>query len=180
LKKRFPARAEAVSIFGVVVFTVHSWSVYGFLYNLPSFLLKYRAGEIVAVFFYQMAFAFLESVCFTAVLVLVAALLPFAWIRKGFVYKGFLLVLAATASAIALQYSFSFEIFGFDPSNPGVLYERVGAGLILFAGTWALTQKYAGLQRFLVQLADRISIMLFAYLPLDAVGLLVVAWRLLR
>jgi len=35
-------------------------------------------------------------------------------------------------------------------------------------------------QRFLRDLADRISIMLFVYLPLDAVGLLVVAWRLLR
>jgi hypothetical protein len=96
------------------------------------------------------------------------------------VYKGFLLLLAAAVGAIALQYSFSFEIFGFDPSNLGLLYERAGAGLILFAGMWALTQKYAGVQRFLVQLADRASIMLFVYLPLDAVGLLVVAWRLLR
>jgi hypothetical protein len=180
LKRRFPARAEAVSIFGVVVFAVHSWSVYGFLFNLPAFVLRYRAGEIVAVFFYHMAFAFLESVFFSALLVLVAALLPFAWIRKGFVYRGFLLLLAATVGAIALQNSFSFEIFEFDASNLGLLYERIGGGLILFAGTWALTQKYAGVQRFLGDLADRISIMLFVYLPLDAVGLLVVAWRLLR
>ena len=180
LKKRFPARAEAVSIFGVVVFAVHSWSVYAFLFNLPSFVLKYRAGEIVAVFFYYMAFAFLESVVFSTVLVLAAAILPFAWIRQGFVYKGFLLLLAATVGAIALQNSFSFEIFEFDASNLGLLYERIGAGLMVFAVIWALTQKYAALQRFLADLVERISVMLFVYLPLDAVGLLVVAWRLLR
>ena len=180
LRERIPAWHEILGVLGVVVFAVHSWSVYGFLFNLPAFILKYRPGEILAVFFYHMVFAFFESFCIGLVLVVLSAILPSAWMRKGFVHKGFLLVLAAAIGAVALQNSFSYAIFEFDASNMHLLYERLGVGVLLFAGIWALTHYVAGLQKLLVRLVEQISIMLYIYLPLDVIGLLVVGWRLLR
>lgn len=165
---------------GVVVFVVHSWSVRGFLFNLPSFVLKYRPGEILAIFCYHMAFAFLESLVGSALLVVLAALLPSKWFRNGFAYNSFLLVLATVIGAIFLQNSFSYGEFAFDGSKAIALYEYVGIGLMLFVGLWIVVAKIGRVQRLIMFLVDQISVMLFIYLPLDAIGSLVVAVRLIH
>lgn len=175
-----PAGREVLGILGVIMFAVHSWSVRAFLFNLPSFILKYRPSEILGVFCYHMAFALLESLCAIAVLLVLAALLPGAWLRSGFVYKGFVLVAAACAAAIFLQYSYVSETFVFEgPGRTAFLAELV-AGSAAFVALYIACLRSLGLQQLLASLVDRISIMMYIYLPLDLVGLLVVSARLLR
>jgi hypothetical protein len=180
LRARFPSWPEILSVLGVVVFAVHGWSVRGFLYNLPSFILKYRPNEILVVFWYHMAFAFLESVAFGACLVLLAALLPSSWIRYGFVCKGFLIVLAVGIVAIILQFSFAYGTFTPPTSNRNLLTAEIAAGVILFIGLLVLADRTTRFQHLIQFLVDQISIMLLVYLPLDAISLVVVAWRLVR
>jgi hypothetical protein len=167
-------------IFGTVVFAVHSWSVRGFLFNLPSFLLKLSVLEIASILCYHLAFALFESVLVGATLVLVAAVLPSSWFRGGFVYRGFLLIVAATAAAIFLQYSFAYGELQLErPGAPWVL-PALGAGFVLFVMLYALSPRFARLQKALEFLAEQISVMLYVYLPLDIVALLVVTARLIR
>ncbi len=180
LRNRLPAWNEIVSLSGVLVFVVHSWSVQAFLFNLPSFILKYRSLEVVAIFCYHMVFAFLETLLCAGLLVVLAGVLPSKWLRKGFVYKGFLIVLAAVIGAIFLQNSISYGEFAYAGSKAYLLYEYIGGGLIVFAGLWVLVAKVGRVQRWIVFLVDQISIMLFIYLPLDVIGLAVVAVRLIR
>ena len=175
-----PPRREVVGILGVVVFAVHSWTVRGFLFNLPSFILKYRAGEILAVLAYHMAFAFLESLCVTVSLLILGALLPAPWLRQGFVYKGFLILIAASAAAIFLQYSYVSETFVFEGPGRGAFLAELGVGLATFLALFILCVRSVRVQKVLASLVDQISIMLFIYLPLDVLGLLVVSVRLLR
>ena len=169
-----------VSIFGVVVFTVHSWSLLGFLYHLPSFALKYNLGEMFAIFFYHMTFAFLECVFFCGILVIISAVLPSAWVRRGFVYKGFLLVLFAAFGSIVLQGAFNYGVFEIDTVRTHFFYPELGAGLLLLIGLFILAQKMIRVQKMIVSVVDQISVMLYVYLPLDLLGLLVVGYRLLR
>jgi hypothetical protein len=154
--------------------------VRGFLYNLPSFLLKYTTGEILVVFCYHMAFAFLESLSVMAVLLAISALLPAGVLRKGFAYKGLLVLAAGCAAAIFLQYSYVSESFAFEGAGRGLFWAKVAGGLLAFLGLYAAATRVARVQKALAWLADQISVMLFVYLPLDLVGLLVVGFRLLR
>jgi len=112
--------------------------------------------------------------------VIVAALLPGGWLREGFGYKGFLLVLAGVIGAIFLQNSFSYGEFAYDGLRARLLYEYMGVGLVVFIGLWVLVAKLGRLQRLIEWAVDQISIMLFVYLPLDVIGLAVVAVRLVR
>jgi hypothetical protein len=180
LRDRLPPWNQILSVLGVVVFAVHSWSVRGFLYNVPSFILKYRAGEIFVIFCYHMAFAFVESAVIAACLVALAGLLPLRWMRYAFVSKSFLLVLGASTAAIILQFNFAYGMFYPWTSNRLLLAAEVASGVLLSIGMYVWADRAARLQRLIESVVDQISIMLFIYLPLDAVGLAVVAWRLLR
>lgn len=179
LRSRLPSRGEVLSVFGVVVFVVHSWSVRGFLYHLPSFLLKKSVGEIAAIFSYHMVFALLESGLVLAAILALAFLLPSALLQQGFVYKGFLIVTAAAVAAILLQDSPAYETFTLAASNDPGLIGKISATVIICIVLGVLAHRRASLQRALVFLVDQISIMLFVYLPLDIIGLLMVAARLM-
>jgi hypothetical protein len=175
-----PPGREIVAILGAVVFAVHSWSVRGFLYNLPSFLLKYRMGEILAVFCYHMAFAFVESLCIMAALLGASVLLPGPMLRKGFAYKGLLILAAGCAAAVFMQESYVSESFAFVGPARGLFWAQVAAGSVGFLGLYVASFRALRVQRVLTWLADQLSVMLLVYLPLDLVGLLVVGFRLLR
>ena len=95
-------------------------------------------------------------------------------------HRAFVLVLAAVAGAVFLQNSFSYGEFAYDGLKASLLYEYIGGGLILLVALWVLVEKVDAVKRLLVFLADQISIMLFVYLPLDAISLVVVAIRLIR
>ena len=120
----------------------------------------------------MMAFAFLESVLVTFALVLLCAILPSNWLRDGFVYKGFIVIAMATVSAIILQRTLQGDL----PSVPILT-------LIWFTPLmWAvifiiLAQRQPRVQDILLDTAERISIMLFLYVPIGVISLLVVTIR---
>jgi len=119
-----------------------------------------------------MAFAFLESLLVTGVLVLLSAILPSNWLRDGFTYKGLIAILMATIASIILQRTLQGEF-------PTLLILT----LIWFIPLlWTvvfiiLVQRKPPLQRILVEAAERISIMLFIYLPIGVISLVVVTLR---
>jgi hypothetical protein len=133
-----------------------------------------KLGEIGAIFAYMMAFAMLESLAVTAILILLSALLPSNWLRDGFAYKGFVILLIATADAFLFQKSLQ-EIF---PSILNlVLFSVVPIALI--AILISLVHAQPKVQNLLVKVQDRFLIMLFVYLPIGLISLLAVTVRIL-
>ena len=169
-----------MAVLGVVVFAVHTWSVRGFLYSVPSFILKYSAGDVLVIFCYHMAFALLETLCVTLLLVLLAALLPAKLLRGGFVHKGTLLVLEAAVAAIFLQYSFYYGRFAFEGKGRAAFLEKAIGGLAVLAVIYLWSFRSNGFQKVLSRVAETTWIMPFIYFPIDAVSVLVVLGRLLR
>jgi len=180
VKQRFPARNELMSLFSLVVFIVHSWSLTEFLFNLPSFLLKFRIGDVIAILSYHLTFALLESVIMCTLLLGVSSILPSKWLTNGFVYKSSVVILIVSIGAIITQKSFNDGVLIIDPSMPYLYFLYIGAFLLLLGGLLALVQRYSILQRMIIKLVDQTSIMLFLYLPLDVIGIVVVATRLIR
>ena len=117
----------------------------------------------------MMAFAFLESLLITGILVLLSAILPPSWLKNGFAFKGFIVIVMATASAILLQRTMQGRL----PALPVLT-------LIWFTPlVWAivfiiLAHRKPRIQHILLEIAERISIMLFLYLPVGILSLIVV------
>jgi hypothetical protein len=172
LKNRSPDRSEVIAVLGVSVFVCHSWSIWTFLHEFPSFLLYFRPTEISVVFAYMMAFAFLESLLVTTGLVVAGAILPSKWLRDGFAYKGFIFVVVGSIAAFMLQKNLRYEF----PSTQMLTLNLV-IPLTLIAVFIAASHMWGPLQKVLLDIQDRISIMLYVYGPIGLVSILVVVFR---
>ena len=172
IRNRFPHRSEIIAVLSVAVFVCFSWSILGFFHKLSSFLLYLKLGEIGAIFAYMMAFAMLESLLVTAILILLSALLPSSWLRDGFAYKGFVILLIATADAFLFQKSLQ-EIF---PSTLNLALFSV-VPILLIAILISLLHAQPKVQNLLIKVQDRFLIMLFVYLPIGLISLLAVTVR---
>ena len=119
-----------------------------------------------------MAFAFLESLIVTSTLVLLSAILPSNWLRAGFVYKGFIVITMATAAAVILQRTLQGQF----PTLPilTLIWFTPLVWTVIFI---ILTQRKPRVQHILLDIAERISIMLFIYVPIGLLSLVIVALR---
>ncbi|MGE5248893.1 MAG: hypothetical protein ACM3QS_01665 [Bacteroidota bacterium] len=170
--KRLPDRRAFLLVYGGVVFIIYSWALRGFFFQLSSFLLYHSVGEIIAIFAYMMALALLESLAVMAVLMVTAALLPEAWLRRGFVYKAFLATLVASAGAIALETYLTRQT-----GSPGLLYAGLALSLLAWAGLIQFFDRLPRPRSLLLDLIERLQIFAYIYVPLGLLSLLIVLIR---
>lgn len=151
----------------------YTWALLGFLNKLSSFLLYFTLGEIGSIFAFMMAFTLLESLAATALLALLSALLPSAWLRDGFAFKGFVILIVATTASILFQKLMLGNEF---PS----LFPLAGFILVpiaLSVGLIFLLHSKPRAQKILSSIQDRIQIMLYIYVPLGLFALLVILYQ---
>lgn len=120
----------------------------------------------------MMAFAFLESLLVTGLLAVLSAILPPKWLQDGFGYKGFICMVMATIAAIILQRTLKGEL------PPVQILLLIGfASLVWTVVIIMLAERTPRVQNVLIDVADRLSIMLFLYVPIGLVSLIVVTLR---
>jgi hypothetical protein len=168
----FPKRQDILVVFGNVLFAVHTWALYTYLYKVPSFILHQSLGQVLAVLAYMMAFAFVESILVTAVVSLVSSILPGSRERLGFTAKAFLLTAVAGYFSYDLMNSLTTTYPG-----AGALLERSLAAAGIFLALLAVTYFVKPIHKAITAIADRISVMLYIYAPIGLLSLLVVIIR---
>ncbi len=174
IKKRIPESNEMLIALGMALFVVHSWSLRMFFFRVPSFLLYMGVGQILAVLAYMMAFALLESLFVTLILILVSAILPLKWLRDGLGYKSFIIILVAAVASYLIQR----EIESTYPGIKTLLLWAAETGtpmiaLLLLAGFFKPVRKVFQF------LSEQVSVMVFIYLPIGVISLVVVIFRLI-
>ena len=120
----------------------------------------------------MMAIALLESLAVTGILVLLSAFLPSGWLGDGFAYKGFVILVIATADAFLLQKSLGNEF----PSTLELSLLFI-IPIVLIALLISFLHTKPGVQNLLAKLQDRFLIMLFLYIPIGLISLIAVTLR---
>lgn len=174
ISTRFPHRSEILSVCSVAVFLCFSWTILGFLNKLSSFILYFTIAEIADIFVFMMAFALLESLASTGFIVLLSMILPKGWLRDEFSLKGSALLIVFALASIVSQ-----KILQDDFPRAIWMVTGLAVPLVLFATLIFFTRRFAKLRQLLFAIQDRISIMLFVYLPLGLVSLFVWIYRTL-
>jgi len=172
LKFLLPSRHEQFLVFGLVLFLVHSWSVYKFLYKAPSLLLYMTLDQMAAVLAYMMAFAFLESLLLTGVLILIAILVPWQGFRTQFVPKVFLTLAVTGFTAVDLMNSLTNKYPGI-----GFLWQKYWVTGVVLLGLLLMAHFVKPVQKILYWLAEQISVMVYFYASIGVFSLLVVVIR---
>jgi len=161
-------RKELIPVCGLVVMLVYGWSLYRFLYILPSWLKFLKLSEVFSLLSYTFVVNLIDSILVVASLVVLAFLLPRKWIRDDFILRGGLSGLMILLSAMYLAFR-------------GVRLEHLPVyflgNLILLIVLQLVFGRVQGLRTFIEAVADRSVIFLYIYIPLSLVGLIGVIWR---
>jgi hypothetical protein len=172
LAKRMPTSQQLVPVYGVIVLIVYGWTIYWYLWKLPSWLYFLTLGEMAVAFAYAMVVNFLESILVLIVPVLLCLLLPSRWFRDQFVAQGTALVICSLAALI--KYLGVIITLQAIPAEMGVsaLLVIVGIVSVVF-----LVGRIGFLRNMVSEIANRTTIFLYVFLPISAISILVVVGR---
>lgn len=172
-RQRLPVKEDVKLAFSMAALLVFSWSLRGFFFNVPAYLLSYTVWDILAIAAYMLSFALLETLLVTGGMVLLAALLPQKILKEGFSYKAAWFFLAFGLVSVHIQYTMSNQ------PKTAFLLRELFAGLALWLLPALLTQFIGAVRRVVLDLLDRLTIFSYLYVPLGMISLIVVVLRLM-
>jgi len=172
LSSRLPGLQQAASVYAVIVLFVYGWTIYWFLWKLPSWLYFMTAPELLAVFSYSMVMNLLESLCVLLLPVGLSLLLSERWFRDQFVARG--VSLSVVLLGFLMYYSNLIAQLAGLPSYLGWLLLGVFAAAVLIV---VVVGKVGFLRRGLEEISERMIIFLYLSIPISAISLIVVMVR---
>jgi hypothetical protein len=159
-------------VLAVVAAPVYSWSIYFFLQRMTGWLYFLTMWEVLGIFAYTELVALIESLLITAGLVGLAWLLP-ERLRRDFVPLATILVLLSAIWAMVAQLNDQVltNLSGGTLALLLLLYAATVAGALLLAWRWA------GLRRGMATAAERLSVLLYMYLPISVASVVIILAR---
>ena len=173
LKKRFPPPGEILSLYATIVFLIYGWASLTFTWKIPSWLYYLSLADITAILSYALVSSFLESTILLSLFLLLAVLLPSSFFVNKFIVRGSIVVYIVTFWMILFNLRTLIRL----PSSRDLILFGVASVLtvslsILFA------DRLPSFQKILIALGDRLTVFLYLWLPMTALGVLVVLVRM--
>ncbi len=174
--QRIPDKRNIVTVFAVAMFLVYTWTLYTSFWKLPSWLFFLEMGEIISIYAYAFVLNLLESLLLLLIALVPAVLLPRRWWTEAFIPKGFALILIVLVSALLHMSRYRTPDTRAIFINSQFIWWMV-TSLIAALLTW-LVGRVQWARTGLESMADRFIIFFYIYLPLTAIGLLIVLARI--
>lgn len=172
-RERLPSKQESINVLASCTFIVYNWSIVWFFWKLPSWRLFLNFWEIISILAYVLAFALGESVTVFLVLVFLSIILPLC--RNRFISKVSALLIVNAAWALVLH---TILLSGIALSwSLGQYVMCVFLYLASVAASLALVHRSPLISRVLISFTDRLSVLLYIYVPLSAISIFVVVIR---
>jgi hypothetical protein len=174
---RLPSRQQVFPVFSVTVFVVFSWTLYQEFFQVPSWLKYMTMGEILVITAYALAFALIESLVITVLLLILSLVFPVKVFRDKFIPQGSILVLVAGFVAVMLQENMS-EVYHLKIRQL-TTYPIIGilaVVVMIFVLSW-IFDRLSILTRLIQSIAERMTVFSYIYVPLSVVSLVIVTLR---
>ena len=170
--QRMPNSQQLAAVYGVIVLVVYGWTIYWYLWTLPSWLYFLTLGEIIVTFAYAIATNFLESILILFIPVFLSLLLPARFFRDRFVAHGASLSLFVL---IGLMQYLGVIVSGKEvPFGIGRMTLLVIAGILLLT---FIVGRIGFLRKVFEEISSRAAIFVYIFLPISAISILLVLIR---
>jgi hypothetical protein len=172
LKNRLPAFQDVLAVYGLIVLLIYGWTIYWYLWKLPSWLYFLSLPEILFVYTYAAVLNFIETLIVIALPLALCLALPVAWMRDRFVSRSVILVIVLLAALINYV-NLMTSLLRIPPglAFPTLLAAVVTAFLMFVAG------RVGFIRKAIEEIASRSVIFVYIFLPLTALSFLVVLAR---
>jgi hypothetical protein len=173
LAKRLPTLKQLAPVYAIIVIFTYSWSLFQFFWRVPSWQNFSSLGEILVMLSYLITVNFMESLLLLFCITLVLMMLPISWGYDQFLVKGSLLVVILLGFlAYRNQQVYPSKVLFELSSRQWALWLGIQA-LILFAPL----KKFPAVNRIVEEIADRLVIFLYIFIPVSLVSVAVVLLR---
>jgi len=173
---RLPDKRSVVSVYGTAVFMVYSWTVLTSFWKVPSWLFFLKINEMLAVYAYSFLVDFLESALLLFLMLLIGALLPKRWWRARFIPNSIVWIVVLLGS-IMLRLYLNRAPEGWEEFLYGQ-WIWWGYTVLLAFVLNVVVSRVDWLQKGLASLAERLTVLLYIYMPLTAISFIVVFVRI--
>lgn len=173
-RNRLPPRRDLVLVLATVLFPVFSWSLIWFFQKMPGWQPFLGTWDILGILAYALAFALLESLIVLGLLVALAAILPARALRSRFVALGSTLVLVIAFWTIFFQLIFEPVILYWNGAEFALWF---GLALVSIVLAVFMVHRSRRGQEIVSALAERLTVLIYLYVPLGLLGLVVVLAR---
>jgi hypothetical protein len=168
ISKYLPNRNKIIPVYGLIVLFIYGWTIYWYLWNLPSWLTFIPASDIIGVLAYALVNNFLESLSMLGLLIILGILLPENLFRGDFVFRAGLTVIVVLSLTMYL-------LNNFVPLKELGKACAIGAALLLTMQF--IASRHRLIKSAIESVADRTVIFLYLSIPLSLTGLLVILVR---
>ncbi len=165
LLQKIPRWEKTIPVYAIIVVMIYTWSLLHFFWRLPSWLNFSTLGDVAILFFYMVVVNFIESVSILLAMILLCAALPSKWFLESFTTKASLLALLGLGSLMAFNQNLRDDLIFF-----------TGMIVIVLALTFLL-DRVEFVRKILEELANRMTVFLYIWMPISAIALLIVLVR---
>jgi len=173
--RRSRSRSEYFRLFLLGAFPVHIWAIINLLRIFPSLMLEMNLLEIISVSAYVLTFALFESLFVFMLLFLVTWFFPRNITASTLVSIGAILIFFASI-AMSLMHLYSiWEITTFKFNSWVILWvtsSLLASGVAIF-----LISKKPKVEKAILSIVDRLSVLSILYVSLDILGVMIVLVR---
>jgi len=170
--KRFPKWDEIIPVLAVGVTILFSWSIIASAKDLiNNWGLYFGVADLLSLFAYVIAGAFLESLLVMAALLIISLILPKKIFAGKFVLRGTILTITFLGSIIYLySKTLTYGIYG----NLNKWGEFFAVSTLIF---FVFGEFFPAVSKVIEFIADRCIIFLYIYLPLSFISIIAVVLR---
>jgi hypothetical protein len=174
---RLPDFRSIVLVFSVISLVFYGWTFVSIAWKLNSWAMNLLPEEIGVLICNLMVLSFLESIAVVLTLLVFSLLLPQKALKDKFVVRGSILVLCVFGS-MGLHLKLHADEVNHLIARSLELWWLL-TSLLAIVLMWYLPRLHAT-EPVIREFADRTTVFLYLFLPITAIGLLVMALRGMR
>jgi hypothetical protein len=173
MKNRLPKIEAIAPVYAIISFIIYGWTFVLFFWKLPSWVDFLTPAEIFGAFSYGVITNLVESMIVIICLLVLCMLLPSRTMRDTFAAYGSVIAIMGLGSVMLYQYHYRAVRLEFASQlKPWALATVVAILLSVF-----LTAKIKLVKSIILNIADRMVIFLYIFIPLSILCLLDVIAR---
>jgi hypothetical protein len=172
--KRLPRTEHIISVYAVIVLMTYGWTIYRYIWEVPSWLYFLRLTDILGIYAYALALNLIESLLVLAALLALCLMLPRKWMCEAFVAHGSTLVILLLG--YLMHFSSSFPTIK-ENDYPQALVHWTPAILVAIILLAAAAGRIPLTRRLMEDVSSRAVIFLYLSVPASVISLVVVLIR---
>jgi hypothetical protein len=168
LKNHLPSLSEIQAFYGLIVMLIYGWSLYWYIWVLPSWVQFLTPGEIWGILWYTLAVNFIETLTLISAIVALCIVLPKRWLRDDFLWR---------ASSIVIAPIFFLMILLARNAPLSSLPKYGSVAFLAFFAIQFLAARFKFFRSALYDVAERSIIFMYISIPASLLAIVVLVFR---